>query len=428
MLFEHVFLPYFRHAAKRAMNFDAAAVQAPVPPPDGRAFLYIHVPFCVSLCPFCSFHRVAFRQTKAARYFTALRREILAYRDAGFRFTGVYVGGGTPTVEPGELAETLALVRASFPVREISVETNPSDLTDSVLDMLGQAGVNRLSVGVQSFDDGLLREMERYEKYGSGAQILEHLEQARGRFTTLNVDMIFNLPHQTPEILERDLDTVLASAANQVSFYPLMTSDSVRRKMTARMGRLDRRRVRDYYLRILERLRGEFRPSSAWCFSRGGGEGVDEYIVDSGDYVGVGSGAFSYVDGVMYSTTFSLNVYQELIANGHSAITRSRHLPTRERHRYEMLLKLFGVRMDRAWMRERFGPRYEASMALELTALRLAGALRRDDGGYALTERGMYLWVLQMSAFFESVNVFREQMRANIHAELEHADDANDLK
>ena len=426
MLFEHIFLPFFRRAARRAMNFDAGPVEMLVPPPDSRAFLYIHVPFCVSLCPFCSFHRVAYRQTKAARYFTALRREIVAYRDAGFRFPGVYVGGGTPTVAPGELAETLALVRESFPVREISVETNPSDLTDPVLDMLVKAGVNRVSVGVQSFDDGLLREMERYDKYGSSARILEHLEHARGRFTTLNVDMIFNLPHQTPEILERDLDKVLASAANQVSFYPLMTSDSVRRKMTARMGRLDRRRVRSFYQRILDRLRSEFRPSSAWCFSRGESAGIDEYIADNSDYVGVGSGAFSYVNGVMYATTFSLNVYHELISSGRSAITRSRHLATRERYRYEMLLKLFGLRMDREWMRQRFGNRFEASMALELTALRLVNALRKDARGYALTERGMYLWVLQMSAFFESVNVFRERMRAHIHSELDRDDDEHE--
>ncbi|HWS25439.1 MAG TPA: coproporphyrinogen III oxidase family protein [Xanthomonadales bacterium] len=426
MLFEHIFLPFFRSAAKRAMNFDDGPVALPVPPPDGRAFLYIHVPFCVSLCPFCSFHRVVYRQSKAARYFTALRREILTYRDAGFRFTGVYVGGGTPTVAPGELEQTLALVRECFPVREISVETNPSDLTEPVLDMLVKAGVNRLSVGVQSFDDGLLREMERYDKYGSGGRILEHLEHARGRFTTLNVDMIFNLPHQTPEILERDLNTVLASAANQVSFYPLMTSDSVRRKMTARMGRLDRHRVRGYYQRILERLRGEFRPSSAWCFSRGASAGIDEYIADNGDYVGVGSGAFSYVNGVMYATTFSLNVYHELISSGRPAITRSRHLATRERHRYEMLLKLFGLRMDHDWMRQRFDPRFEANLALELAALRVAGALHKDARGYALTERGMYLWVLQMSAFFESVNVFREQMRGNISSELDHDEDAEE--
>jgi coproporphyrinogen III oxidase-like Fe-S oxidoreductase len=426
LLYERVFLPFFRQASRRAMNFDSGPVEPPAPPSDGRAFLYVHVPFCVVLCPFCSFHRVAYREGKAARYFAALRREILAYRDAGFRFTGVYVGGGTPTVAIGELAETLALIRESFPVREVSVETNPSDLTEPVLDTLVKAGVDRSSVGVQSFDDGLLREMERYEKYGSRAQILEHLERARGRFTTLNVDMIFNLPHQTPAILEADLDTVLGSAANQVSFYPLMTTDSVRRKMTARMGRLDRRRVRDYYFRILGRLRDGFTPSSAWCFSRGRGAGVDEYIADSDDYVGVGSGAFSYVNGVMYSTTFSLNAYHELISAGRPAITRSRRLATRERHRYEMLLRLFGLRMDREWMRRRFGPWYEASMALELAALGLSGAVRRDARGYALTEQGMYLWVLQMAAFFESVNVFREKMRAHISAELENDDDVEE--
>ena len=88
-----------------------------------------------------------------------------------------------------------------------------------------------------------------------------------------------------------------------------------------------------------------------------------------------------------------------------------------------MLLKLFGLRMDREWMRQRFGTRFESSMLLELSALRLAGALRKDARGYALTERGMYLWVLQMSAFFESVNVFRERMRAHIHSELDRDDD-----
>lgn len=426
MLYERFFLPFFRHASRRAMNFDAGPVQPPVPPEDGRAFLYVHVPFCVVLCPFCSFHRVAYRENKAGRYFAALRREILAYRDAGFCFTGVYVGGGTPTVAAGELAETLALIRESFPVQEVSVETNPSDLTEPVLDTLVQAGVDRVSVGVQSFDDGLLKEMERYDKYGSRGRILEHLERARGRFTTLNVDMIFNLPHQTPAILEADLDTVLGSAANQASFYPLMTTDSVRRKMTARMGRLDRRRVREYYFRILERLRGEFTPSSAWCFSRGRGAGVDEYIADNGDYVGVGSGAFSYVNGVMYSTTFSLNAYHEMISSGRPAITRSRRLARHEQLRYEMLLKLFGLRMDREWMRRRFGAGGEASLWPELTALRLSGALRRDAGGYALSEQGMYLWILQMSAFFESVNVFREKMRANIAAELERDDDVEE--
>jgi len=414
MLYERVILPFFRRVSRAAMAFDAGRVELPAPPPGGDAFLYVHIPFCRVLCPFCSFHRVEYREAKAARYFKALRREIATYRDAGFRFNGVYVGGGTPTVAPRELAATLELIRESFPVGEMSVETNPNDLTPGVIDLLEASGVNRVSVGVQSFDDGLLREMERYDKYGSRTRILESLERAGGRFDTLNVDMIFNLPHQTPDILDRDLDTVLDCAANQVSFYPLMTSDEVRRKMTARMGRLDRRRVHHYYRRILSRLRPAFSPQSAWCFSRGRSGGVDEYIADAGDYVGVGSGSFSYVGGKMYATTFSLNAYAERIARNQPAITQSRVFSEHEQMRYEMLLRLFGLKMSRQWLEHRFGGRFGRQMLAEMTALKAVGAVTEDADGYALTESGMYLWVLMMSAFFESVNVFREKMRAHI--------------
>ncbi|MCC7198071.1 MAG: coproporphyrinogen III oxidase family protein [Gammaproteobacteria bacterium] len=418
MIYERLLLPFFRRESRRTMNFDEGEPGMPVPPPGGHAFLYVHIPFCTVLCPFCSFHRVEFREHKAVRYFAALRREIEAYRDAGFRFTGVYVGGGTPTVMPGELAKTLRLIRDSFPVKEISVETNPSDLTPEVLSQLADAGVDRLSVGVQSFDDGLLREMERYEKYGSSAEILTRLEAAAGRFRTLNVDMIFNLPHQTPEVLDADLDRVRSCGANQVSFYPLMTSDTVRRKMTARMGSLDRKRVRDYYEHILERLRPDFKASSAWCFSRGG-LGIDEYIVDAGDYVGVGSGAFSYVNGTMYATTFSLNSYAERISRGLPAITRSRAMSLRDQLRYDLLVRLFGLSLEDDWLERRYGGNFRLRLAPEMLGLSLVGAVRRREGGWDLTERGMYLWVLMMSAFFESVNVFREDMRLHIREELE---------
>jgi inner membrane protein involved in colicin E2 resistance len=88
-----------------------------------------------------------------------------------------------------------------------------------------------------------------------------------------------------------------------------------------------------------------------------------------------------------------------------------------------MLLRLFGLRMDHAWLEQRFGGRFAGAMAAEMAALKLAGAVVEGADGYRLTERGMYLWVLMMSAFFESVNVFREKMRAHIHAELEQDED-----
>jgi len=90
-----------------------------------------------------------------------------------------------------------------------------------------------------------------------------------------------------------------------------------------------------------------------------------------------------------------------------------------ERMQYDLLVRLFGLRLERAWVRARYGRRFERELAGELLESRLLGAVRADADGWSLTRRGMFLWVQMMSAFFESVNAFREQMRHQIRAELE---------
>jgi len=406
----------FQREAQRTVRLEPSEGIASAP--SSPVFLYLHVPFCEVLCPYCSFHRVRFEANRARRYFAALRREIRHYHDRGYAFSGVYVGGGTPTVLPGELAETLTLVRELNPgLAEASIETNPKDLRDDVLTMLEAAGIDRLSVGVQTFDDGLLREMLRFEKYGSRAEILDHLAAAAGRFQTLNVDMIWNLPHQSTAMLEADLETLLQSPANQASFYPLMTSPSAARRMARTLGRRHKRRMHEYYDRILARLRGAFVPTSAWCFTRGN-KSIDEYIVNAANYVGLGSGAFSYVGGVLYATTFSLQAYVDRIDRGLTGVTGERRLREREGMRYDLLVQLFGLRMKKDWVRGRYGRRFEQVLRPELLALKLLGAIAEDERGWSLTPRGMFLWVRIMSAFFESVDEFREQMRRHIQDEL----------
>jgi menaquinone C8-methyltransferase len=377
----------------------------------------VHVPFCEVLCPFCSFHRVQHCHSQAVRYFDALRREIQLYADAGYQFTGVYFGGGTPTVEPDELAATIAFVRARFAVRDISVETNPRDLRPELLTQLHDLGVTRLSVGVQSFDDDLLREMQRLERYGTGQEIIAHLERAAGLFPTLNVDLIFNQPHQSVASLERDLAIVRDSGVNQVSCYPLMTSPTVERKMGSVMGVPDPRRLRSLYTTIVRALRTDFRPTSAWCFTRQGHAG-DEYIVAADNYVGVGSGAFSFLDGTLYSTTFSLRAYEARIAQGRTGITTSHALSPTDQMRYALLVRMFGLRLDRAWARARHGPKFFRRLWGELRTLEWLGAARRDPAGWQLTERGMYWLMLMMSEFFASVNAYRDAMREHVRAEL----------
>jgi coproporphyrinogen III oxidase-like Fe-S oxidoreductase len=417
--FERPLLAVVRHEYASAMRFaeDDVAEVMPVAP-GAPCQLYVHVPFCEVLCPFCSFHRVRFNPSKTKRYFDALRREIELYHEAGFRFRDVYVGGGTPTVDVDELIATLDAVRVRSVVQSISVETNPNHLEPECLQRLRAAGVTRLSVGVQSFDDGLLSRMERREKYGSGEQIRARLATAQGIFPTLNVDMIFNLPGQTLAMLEHDLTLLRALGVDQISYYPLMTAASARHRMAKSMGLADPRLRHAMYERILDALLPSYRAASAWCFSRV--EGLfDEYIIDQEDYVGVGSGAFSYVGGAMYSTTFSLDHYCRRIEGGQSGLTQRRALGLKERMRYDFLMRLFGGQLKRDTIERRYGRAFALRMAPELAVMRAIGATRHDADAIRLTRLGMYCWMLMMAEFFNAVNDVRGQMREHVRAELE---------
>ena len=207
------------------------------------------------------------------------------YKNSGYDFRGLYVGGGTPTIMMDELTETISLIKDCFHIQEISVETNPNHLTEVNIEGLKKSGVNRLSVGVQSFDDDLLKAMDRYEKYGSGETIITRLKVVLGRFDTLNADMIFNFSSQTSESLGRDLDILHEIGIDQVTYYPLMVSDLTRRAVEKTLGRVDYRREKKFYRQIVERLTPSYRFSSAWCFSRKESM-IDEYIVGYNEYAG----------------------------------------------------------------------------------------------------------------------------------------------
>ena len=390
----------------------------PAPAPDRSYLLYLHIPYCVVLCPFCSFHRVEFKRNGAQAYFEALRREIELVSSRGYRFDELYVGGGTPTVMPDELIKTLELLRNRHALSSLSVETNPDDLAHDGLLRLRDAGVTRLSVGVQSFDDELLRQMQRYEKYGSGSLIQERLRRAEGVFDTLNVDLIFNFPKQTEASLHRDLDILIDEiGVDQASFYPLMGVQSTRKRMQRTVGIVDYSRERRLYEIIAERMLGAgYKRASAWCFSRKPGM-FDEYIVEREEYLGLGSGAFSYLDGGLYASSFSINHYKRLVEAGKTGTVCRRDMTERDQMRYFLLMRLFSGALETAAADRRFQGRFQRGLWPELIALRTIGAVRRSGGRLTLTESGCYLWVMMMREFFSGVNTLREQMRGRIAAE-----------
>jgi len=227
--------------------------------------------------------------------------------------------------------------------------------------------------------------------------------------------MMFNFPKQTRDSLQRDLNILTGEvAADQVSWYPLMSADSTRRAMDKDIGRVDYSRERGLYRQIADHmLANGYHRSSAWCFSRGPAM-IDEYITDNDEYLGLGSGSFSYINGSLYGNTFSINNYLRRIEAGKSGITLRSSMEAREQMRYYLLMKLFGGSLSLSAASERFGRSFGRALLPELTGLRLIGAVRRSGDVLTLTESGQYLWVMMMRVFFGSVNDFRERMRLQI--------------
>ncbi len=397
-----------------ALNFeDGMMPDLPPCADEKQRLLYIHIPFCEELCPYCSFHRIRLDETMALRYHHALRNEMALYRQKGYRFTGIYVGGGTPTVLIDELAETLQLARELFPVVSVSVETNPNHLTDANIKVLQQAGVNRLSVGVQTFNDDLLKKIARYDKYGSGEEIAERLRRTMGSFDTVNADMIFNFPDQTAEMLEADLSVLLNIKMQQITFYPLMVSTLTRRLMQETLGEVNFRREKSYFNQILRRLDAQYDSSSAWCFSRkkSGQSLIDEYVVDFDEYAGLGSGAIGYLNGVCYANTFDINDYIAVLMGSKLPLQAARKFDVQDQMRYDFLMKLFSTRMNVNDLDQKYGGKFFNTLWKEMAAFTLAGSFRYFSPNLHLTPRGRYLWVIMMREFFIAVNNFRDYCR-----------------
>jgi len=397
-----------------ALNFEDGVAPVLTPCADEKPrLLYIHIPFCEELCPYCSFHRILLKEPLAQKYHVALRREMALYRQRGYRFSSIYVGGGTPTVLIDELADTLRLARELFPITSISVETNPNHLTDANIHILKQAGVNRLSVGVQTFNDDLLKKIGRYEKYGAGEVIAGRLSDTLGKFDTVNADMIFNFPEQSEPLLEADLAVLLKLKMQQITFYPLMVSTLTQRLMQETLGEVNFRRERSLFLLILRRLTPQYDSSSAWCFSRKQAAQalIDEYVVDFDEYAGLGSGAIGYLNGVCYANTFDIEQYITSLAQDHLPLQAARKFDPPDQMRYDFLMKLFATRMNVNEMEKKYAGRFFKTLWKEMAAFTLAGSFRYFSPNLHLTPRGRYLWVIMMREFFIAVNNFRDFCR-----------------
>ena len=375
--------------------------------PGDTRMLYIHIPFCRELCKFCTFNRIIFDRETADLYFDRLSNELRMYREKGYRFTTLYVGGGTPTILPERLCEILALAKNLWEIGEISVETNPADLAPEVTTQLKTAGVNRLSVGIQSFEDSLLTSENRRGAYGSLDDLEHRLTELSETFDTLNVDLIYGLSGQSKEQVLADIDTIKRLRIDQVTCYPLMKDEQ--RIPSYWKWAPEGAWSKDVYFAIRRALKPEYSSSSAWCFSRNPGM-IDEYIVGFPSYAGAGSGAFGLVGNTLAANDFSVPGYTRTAGTG-SPVRFSREFSVGESLRYHLLMQLFGGRLDLASIRQGKGLRVTTSLGLIHILLRVSGAVRKDNDRTVVTVKGAYWTVLLMKYFFQGVSRLRTLCR-----------------
>ncbi len=372
----------------------------------GDISLYIHIPFCKTLCPFCCFNRYLFKEDIAREYFQDLRKELDLYIKRGFTFSSFYFGGGTPTILMDELVRFIDYLKASFPVKELSLETTPGEINKDTIRSLKSAGIGRLSIGVQSFDDDILKATGRVNCSGDEAK--EKLLLAQGQFDTLNIDLIFNFPFQTVEKFEADINTFKNLGIDQVTFYPLMPSPHKKSAMERRFSRVDNSQEKKYYDIILKEIYDKgYKASTVWCFSRGD-RMIDEYIVDYADYIGIGAGSVSLVRGNFYTNAFSPQRYGAMVSDGRFPVVRWRKLSEKEYLRYYLLTKLFGMNVDISAFRRVHGADIHRKLAVELLLLKMGAVVDENKGIMSVTRRGMHPVSVMMREFFAALNTLRE--------------------
>lgn len=267
------------------------------------AGVYIHVPFCQSRCIYCDFYSTTYGHERMAQYVSALEREI-AVRRAGLPLTRIdtlYLGGGTPSqLPPGLLHGVFSIVNRYFSLSEnaeVTIEANPDDVTPQWLDGLRQTPVNRISMGVQTFDDTLLHFLQRRH---NGMQALQAISNCvEHGYTNISIDLIYGLPGQTMDMWLHDLDMALSQPIKHLSAYALSFESGTRLARMLEAGQVeeaDEELSLQMYLKLMQNARQRgFEHYEISNFSRPGYHSRhNSSYWEQIPYYGFGPGAHSY--------------------------------------------------------------------------------------------------------------------------------------
>lgn len=356
--------------------------------------LYIHIPFCARKCAYCDFASWPGQEALWPAYFAALAEELAAWsaRLGDCCLETVFFGGGTPSLpDAAPIVRLLADLRARFslaPEAEVTLEANPGTLTPEKLAAYRAAGVNRLSLGVQAFDDGLLRSLGRIH---TAAEAVEAVRLARtAGFDNLNLDLMYALPGQTLAQWRATLGQAMALNAEHVSAYSLIVEEGTPMAARVAAGEAvlpDEDLTLEMQRTAIDALAAAgLRRYEISNYARPGRACRHNYVYwTRGDYLGLGCAAHSLLGNARFENPASLAAY----LGGARALNRREIPPEEQREELIMLATrtMRGLSLDE--YARQFGERFEEAHAAALKPLLAGGLVELADGFLRLTRRGL---------------------------------------
>lgn len=370
------------------------------PMPVARSsHLYVHLPFCDQICPHCPYNKTLYDAHAHRAYGTALRAELSEYLQLSDvpAIESIYFGGGTPSRTPGLVEDVLKQVNGHLVTNaHVGIEVHPQDASEELYQRLHAAGINRISLGVESFSPKVLRPLGR--RY-TPEQAVEAISLAREEgFSCVDANLIFGVPGQTVEDAVADVERCLSLDIDQISTYPLLSFVHTPLGRRIARGRVSPygERARIGAQKAISRVcrEGGLKRTSMWSFSR---PNVPAYTtVTHEEYAGFGAGAASKVDNTFLLNTFSIEAYIEdptrkpaLVMEASEALRRFHWL----------YWQIYRVRISPARYLELFDRSLDEDFGRLLNLLRMLGWADREKDLWRITEAGA-IWLHRLRWFY----------------------------
>lgn len=359
-----------------------------------RLSVYIHIPFCMAKCSYCDFLSFSAQENDFDRYVSVLCEEIVnsAEKLADYKVATIFFGGGTPTVlSASHLNKILETTKNNYLIdesAEISIEANPETVNYEKLSALRKGGFNRISFGVQAWQDRLLKKIGRIHDSRKAEQAF--LDARQAGFENINIDLMFALPEQSIADWEESLNKTISLNPEHISCYSLILEEGSRLFEDKAFILPDDETDREMYYRAKDAIkRAGYKHYEISNFSKTGMESRHNTVYwTGGDYIGLGLGAHSFIDGSRFHNTTDLQKY--LLMKFESEDNEV--LSTNDKYAEFMIL---GLRLldgiDEGEFLKRFGKELYEIYGKQIEESITQGLLMKSDGRIFLTEKGIDL-------------------------------------